>query len=74
LSRALGMTVVAEGVETIEELLYLHGATGIHYAQGFYFAKPMFLEQLLETTLIGEAVAESPGTAPRIAAIPLEVA
>lgn len=46
LSEALGMTVVAEGVETFEELAYLQGATRIRYAQGFYFAKPLFLEDL----------------------------
>jgi len=46
LSSALGMTVVAEGVETFEELAYLQGATRIRYAQGFYFAKPIFLEDV----------------------------
>ena len=43
-SHALGMTVVAEGIETVEELAYLQGATRIRYGQGFYFAKPFFLE------------------------------
>ena len=43
-SYALGMTVVAEGIETVEELAYLQGATRIRYGQGFYFAKPFFLE------------------------------
>jgi c-di-GMP-related signal transduction protein len=38
------MTVIAEGVETFEELAYLQGCTRIRYAQGFYFAKPLFLE------------------------------
>jgi diguanylate cyclase (GGDEF)-like protein len=46
LSEALGMTVVAEGIETFEELAYLQAATKIRYAQGFYFSKPIFLEQL----------------------------
>jgi c-di-GMP phosphodiesterase Gmr len=46
LSEALGMTVIAEGVETFEELAYLQGATRIRYAQGFYFARPVFLEDL----------------------------
>ena len=36
--------MVAEGVETFEELTYLQGATRIRYAQGFHFAKPFFLE------------------------------
>ena len=38
------MTVIAEGIETFEELAYLQGATRIRYGQGFYFAKPFFLE------------------------------
>ncbi|MGI3901677.1 MAG: putative bifunctional diguanylate cyclase/phosphodiesterase [Janthinobacterium lividum] len=44
LGHALGMTIVAEGVETVEELAYLTGATRIRHAQGFYFAKPMALD------------------------------
>jgi len=43
-SSALGISVVAEGVESFEELAYLLGATRIRYAQGFHFAKPFFLE------------------------------
>jgi diguanylate cyclase (GGDEF)-like protein len=43
LSAALGMTVVAEGIETFEELAYLQAATRIRYAQGFYFSKPIFI-------------------------------
>ena len=46
LSEALGMTVIAEGVETYEELAYLQAATRIRYAQGYYFSKPIFLEDL----------------------------
>ena len=46
LADALGMTVIAEGVETFEELAYLQAATRIRYAQGFYFARPVFLEEL----------------------------
>jgi len=45
-SQALGMSVVAEGVETYEELAYLQGATRIRYAQGYHFAKPFFLEDV----------------------------
>ena len=46
LSEALGMTVIAEGIETFEELAYLQAATNIRYAQGFYFSRPVFLEEL----------------------------
>ena len=50
LSEALGMTVIAEGVETYEELAYLQAATRIRYAQGYYFSKPIFLEDLNPAT------------------------
>jgi diguanylate cyclase (GGDEF)-like protein len=50
LSEALGMTVVAEGIETFEELAYLQAATRIRYAQGYYFSKPIFLEDLRTAT------------------------
>jgi c-di-GMP phosphodiesterase Gmr len=46
LSEALGMTVVAEGIESFEELAYLQAATRIRYAQGYYFSRPIFLEEL----------------------------
>ncbi len=46
LSEALGMTVIAEGIETHEELAYLQAATRIRYAQGYYFDRPTFLEDL----------------------------
>jgi EAL domain-containing protein (putative c-di-GMP-specific phosphodiesterase class I) len=44
LANALDMTVIAEGVETLEELTYLRTMTRIRFAQGFYYAKPIFLE------------------------------
>ena len=44
LGHALDMTIVAEGVETYEELTYLLAATRIRYVQGFYFSKPIYLE------------------------------
>jgi c-di-GMP phosphodiesterase Gmr len=49
MSRALGMTVVAEGVETFEELAYLTTATHIDMAQGYYFSKPLFVDELIAT-------------------------
>ncbi|WP_375308969.1 EAL domain-containing protein [Bradyrhizobium sp. A11] len=56
LSEALGMTVIAEGLESYEELAYLQAATKIRYAQGYYFSRPIFLEELkLATPLSSEA-------------------
>jgi c-di-GMP phosphodiesterase Gmr len=56
LSEALGMTVIAEGIETFEELAYLQAATKIRFAQGYYFARPIFLEDLkMATPLTSEA-------------------
>jgi diguanylate cyclase (GGDEF)-like protein len=52
LSEALGMTVIAEGIETFEELAYLQGATKIRHAQGYYFSRPIFLEELKPATPI----------------------
>ncbi|WJR81990.1 EAL domain-containing protein [Bradyrhizobium sp. NP1] len=46
LSEALGMTVIAEGLESFEELAYLQAATRIRYAQGYYFSRPIFLDEL----------------------------
>ena len=46
LGHALGMTVVAEGIETFEELAYLQATSRIRYAQGFYFSKPFFLDEI----------------------------
>jgi sensor c-di-GMP phosphodiesterase-like protein len=43
------MTVVAEGVESFEELAYLLAATRIRYAQGYHFAQPFLLEDVLKT-------------------------
>ena len=37
------MVVIAEGVETFEEIAYLQSATSIKYAQGYYFYKPITL-------------------------------
>jgi diguanylate cyclase (GGDEF)-like protein len=50
LSEALGMTVIAEGIESFEELAYLQAATKIRFAQGYYFSRPIFLEELKPAT------------------------
>jgi diguanylate cyclase (GGDEF)-like protein len=47
LGHSLGMTIVAEGVETFEELAYLQAATRIRVAQGYYFSKPFFLDEFI---------------------------
>lgn len=49
LSRSLGMEVIVEGLETFEELAYLRACTSIRYAQGYYFSRPVMLEELAVT-------------------------
>jgi cyclic di-GMP phosphodiesterase Gmr len=46
LGLALGMTVIAEGVQSVEELAYLQAATKIRFAQGYFFSEPVFLDEL----------------------------
>lgn len=65
LAEALGMTVVAEGVESFEELAYLQAATKIRYAQGYYFARPIFLDELSPSArVMSEGRGEALGRAP----------
>ncbi len=45
--RALQISMVAEGVEEVEELEYLRSHTGIATVQGYCFGRPAFLEDLL---------------------------
>jgi EAL domain-containing protein (putative c-di-GMP-specific phosphodiesterase class I) len=45
LGRGLGLTVIAEGIETEEQRQYLVGL-GCHEGQGWLFAKPMPADQL----------------------------
>ena len=65
LAEALGMTVIAEGVESFEELAYLQAATKIRYAQGYYFAKPIFLDELQPDThrVVSEGRGDAQGRA-----------
>ena len=57
LGNALNMRIIVEGVETFEELAYLQAATRISCAQGYYFAKPMFLQDPMCDT---ESAAKAP--------------
>ena len=50
LAQPLGMKIVVEGVETIEELLYLQAATRINVAQGFYFSRPITFDEPMTST------------------------
>lgn len=43
IASGLGMSVVAEGIETEDELKYLRCSTSIQTGQGYYFSRPMFL-------------------------------
>lgn len=47
LSRSLGLRVVAEGVETVEQMEILH-RMGCHIMQGFLFCKPLPANQICE--------------------------
>ncbi|HET7863974.1 MAG TPA: EAL domain-containing protein, partial [Burkholderiaceae bacterium] len=66
LCSALEVSMVAEGMETAEELAYLRAHTSIRLAQGYYFSKPRFLEALAPAAGPGPATAASPtGPLPR---------
>lgn len=47
LGENLGMTVVAEGIETVEERNYLLASTGIVIGQGYLFHKPQLISQMM---------------------------
>ena len=44
MTKNLNMKVVAEGVETVEQVVWLK-AIGCDYAQGYYFDKPVNAEE-----------------------------
>ena len=57
MAESLDLSVVAEGVEDEETLLLLR-EMGAGQAQGYYFAKPMGLDALLATSLLGRQAPE----------------
>ena len=58
LSRALGLDVVAEGVETPQQAQILL-AEGVHVAQGFLFARPLSADQCLQMWHTGVAMPQA---------------
>ena len=54
LGRGLGVQVVAEGIETAEQLALLT-ALGCHAAQGYYLGRPMSLTEALRLAMISPA-------------------
>ncbi|WDR06029.1 EAL domain-containing protein [Devosia rhodophyticola] len=48
LGNTLGMSVVAEGVETEDELNYLLDQTSIQTVQGYLFSRPLFVNELVK--------------------------
>ena len=72
LSEALGMTVIAEGIETFEELAYLQAATKIRYAQGYYFSRPIFLEELKPAVPLASGARVSQSSRPIQASRPVQ--
>ena len=58
---SLGVTVIAEGIETLAELEALR-ALGVRYIQGYYFAKPAF-EALPKVEIVLSAARKSASSA-----------
>ena len=54
IARSMGLSVVAEGVETKEQLEYLR-KIGCDYAQGYYLAKPMTCQEFEELLFVKTA-------------------
>jgi EAL domain-containing protein (putative c-di-GMP-specific phosphodiesterase class I) len=45
LAQTLGLKVIAEGIETTEQRVFL-AASGCHYYQGYFFSRPLPCEGL----------------------------
>lgn len=63
LSGALGMDVVAEGIETEEERAYLLDSTSIRFGQGYLFSRPRFVDDLVAAGPL--TIAVTPRAIPR---------
>ncbi len=50
MAKALGLKVIAEGVETKEQYQFIHQSGG-HYIQGYYFYKPMPADEFYREVL-----------------------
>ena len=55
MAQNLGLEIVAEGVENKKQLEFLQHHE-CHYAQGYYFGKPMSLSDLLSTLGIPKVI------------------
>jgi EAL domain-containing protein (putative c-di-GMP-specific phosphodiesterase class I) len=51
----LHLNVIAEGVETLEQLNYLQ-ENGCHEVQGYYFCKPKPVEMITAMLMMGDRV------------------
>ena len=60
LGHSLGMSIVAEGVETAEELVWLTTSTRIRSAQGYYFSRPLLLTQVARSSFKPDGRASRP--------------
>ncbi|HEV7862361.1 MAG TPA: EAL domain-containing protein, partial [Acidimicrobiia bacterium] len=65
LAHSLGLTAVAEGVETLEQSTALR-AMGCDTAQGFYFSRPVEARYLMPLLEAGTAGTQSPPSSPRL--------
>jgi EAL domain-containing protein (putative c-di-GMP-specific phosphodiesterase class I) len=66
LAHELGLTVIAEGIETLEQLDVLR-SLGADAAQGYLFARPAPLEEILSQSVV---IAPASGASPAPAAAP----